>query len=59
MSELPELLVVREVAELFRIRPETVRRMIADGELRAVRFGSRGDYRIPRSVVQRFLEVEA
>ena len=40
-------LSVKEVAELFRICPKTVRRWITAGELPATRLGR--DYRIARS----------
>lgn len=52
----PELLTVREVANFLRIRPETVRRMIAQGELQAIRFGLRGDFRIPRKTLAKILD---
>ena len=56
-KELPELMLVREVAGIFRVRPETVRKMIASGELEAVRFGTRGDFRIPASAVRNILNI--
>ncbi|MBV9322816.1 MAG: helix-turn-helix domain-containing protein [Chloroflexi bacterium] len=50
------LLTVREVAERVRSSPETVRRWIRSGRLRAVRpGGTRLGYRVPESEVQRFI----
>lgn len=50
-----------ELAELFGVCPETIRRLAARGELPSVRFGS--ERRYPRSGVVEFLrrnrEVEA
>ena len=50
-------LSVKEVAELFRICPKTVRRWIAAGELPATRLGR--DYRIARSDLKAFAAARA
>lgn len=39
MTAPAEFLTVADVAELWRVSPSTVRRMIRDGRLRAVRVG--------------------
>ncbi|HEY1296398.1 MAG TPA: helix-turn-helix domain-containing protein [Chloroflexota bacterium] len=50
------LLTVREVAERVRSSPETVRRWIRSGRLRAVRpGGSKLGYRVPESELHRFI----
>ena len=49
------LLTVQEVAERLRSSPETVRRWIRSGKLRAVRpGGSKLGYRVPESELRRF-----
>jgi excisionase family DNA binding protein len=45
-AERGELLTVKEVAARLRVHPMTVRRMIADGRIPAVRFGG------PRSAIR-------
>jgi excisionase family DNA binding protein len=54
MSETPMLLKVDEAAELLRVSPATVRRMIVDGRVRAVSLGEPGSsVRIPRAELVR------
>jgi excisionase family DNA binding protein len=48
---------VGEVAVIFRVPPETVRRLIRRGDLPAVRLGR--TYRIPRSVIDRYFDLPA
>jgi putative resolvase len=51
-----ELLTVHEVARRLKLHPETVRRWIRAGKLRAIRLGSdRAGLRIRASEVQRLL----
>ena len=51
-----ELLTVDEVARRLKLHPETVRRWIRAGKLRAIRLGSdRAGLRIRASEVQRLL----
>ncbi len=48
---------VGEVAAIFRVPPETVRRLIRQGDLPAIRLGRA--YRIPRSVIDRYFDLPA
>jgi excisionase family DNA binding protein len=51
-----ELLTVDEVARRLKLHPETVRRWIRAGKLRAIRLGSdRAGLRIRASEIQRLL----
>lgn len=50
------LLTVAEVAETCRVHAKTVMRAIARGELRAVRLGARGAYRIRPADVDTWLD---
>ena len=51
-----ELLTVDEVARRLKLHPETVRRWIRAGKLRAISLGSdRAGLRIRASEIQRFL----
>ena len=52
---MSEMLTVREVAGLFHIHPNTLRRWSNDGRIRAYRITSRGDRRFKRDEIVRFL----
>jgi excisionase family DNA binding protein len=52
-KEQPVLSTIDEVARLLRVSPDTVRRMIADKELDAVKV--RGQWRIKTSSVDKLL----
>jgi excisionase family DNA binding protein len=54
-EHLSEMLTVREVARLFHIHPNTLRRWSNDGRIRAYRITSRGDRRFKREEIVRFL----
>jgi excisionase family DNA binding protein len=54
-EHLSEMLTVREVARLFHIHPNTLRRWSNDGRIRAYRITSRGDRRFKREGIVRFL----
>ena len=43
---LGEMLTIRQVAQMLRVHPNTLRRRIADGSLTAYRVSARGDIRI-------------
>ena len=43
LDNLPDLLTVREVAELLRVSPLTIKRWGKRGKLPAIRINSRGD----------------
>lgn len=55
IEELPDLLTIREVAELLRVSPLTVKRWGKKGKLPAIRINSRGDRRYKKEVVLRLL----
>ncbi len=58
VSEAPnELLHVKEAAKALSVTPRTVRKAIASGELRALRLGENGRYRIRSSDLDDFLRV--
>ena len=48
---------VDEAAAIFRVPPETVRRLIRRGDLPAIRLGR--IYRIPKSVIDRYFDLPA
>jgi excisionase family DNA binding protein len=52
------LLTVSAVARMLGVHPSRVRALIADGELRSVRLGSRGWHRIPIREVERLIAGE-
>ena len=45
LEDLPDLLTVREVSELLRVSPLTIKRWGKRGKLPAIRINSRGDRR--------------
>jgi excisionase family DNA binding protein len=51
-------LTINETAEVLGTHPETIRRMVREGSLRAVRLGtgSRSPYRISNEEIDRFLQ---
>lgn len=59
LSDLPDLLTIREVAELLRVSSLTIKRWGKKGKLPAIRINSRGDRRYKKSVVLKLLgEIE-
>jgi len=57
LSDLPDLLTIREVAELLRVSPLTIKRWGKKGKLPAIRINSRGDRRYKKEVINRLLGV--
>lgn len=51
LTNLPDLLTVREVAELLRVSPLTIKRWGKKGKLPAIRINARGDRRYKREAV--------
>lgn len=47
-------LTVKEVADLFRVAPNTVYRYISEGKLEAVTLGPGKALRVPQAAVDRF-----
>ena len=58
LDDLPDLMTIREVADLLRISPLTIKRWGKKGKLPAIRINSRGDRRYRKEVVLRLLGVE-
>jgi len=51
LEDLPDLLTVREVAEILRVSPLTIKRWGKRGKLPAIRINSRGDRRYRKEAV--------
>jgi len=51
LEDLPDLLTVREVANLLRVSPLTIKRWGKRGKLPAIRINSRGDRRYKKESV--------
>lgn len=51
LNNLPDLLTVREVAEILRVSPLTLKRWGKRGKLPAIRINSRGDRRYKKDTV--------
>ena len=51
LEQLPDLLTVREVAEVLRVSPLTIKRWGKRGKLPAIRINSRGDRRYKKEAV--------
>ncbi len=58
LDDLPDLMTIREVADLLRVSPLTIKRWGKRGKLPAIRINSRGDRRYKKEVVLRLLGVE-
>lgn len=59
LDSLPDLLTVREVAEILRVSPLTIKRWGKKNKLPAIRINSRGDRRYKKNVVLRILGEES
>jgi excisionase family DNA binding protein len=55
LTDLPDLMTIKEVAELLRVSPLTIKRWGKKGKLPAIRINSRGDRRYKKDVVLRLL----
>jgi excisionase family DNA binding protein len=51
LNDLPDLLTVREVSEILRVSPLTIKRWGKRGKLSAIRINSRGDRRYRKEAV--------
>jgi excisionase family DNA binding protein len=58
LEELPDLLTVREVAEILRVSPLTIKRWGKRGKLPAIRINSRGDRRYKKEAVLWLLGIQ-
>lgn len=58
LSDLPDLLTIREVAEILRVSPLTIKRWGKRGKLPAIRINSRGDRRYKKEVITRLLGID-
>ena len=59
LEDLPDLLTVREVAELLRVSPLTIKRWGKRGKLPAIRINSRGDRHYKKEAVLWLLGMQA
>ena len=58
LENLPDLLTVREVAEILRVSPLTIKRWGKRGKLPAIRINSRGDRRYRKEAVLYLLGIQ-
>ncbi len=58
ISDLPDLMTIKEVAGLLRVSPLTIKRWGKKNKLPAIRINSRGDRRYRKDVVLKLLGVE-
>jgi excisionase family DNA binding protein len=58
INNLPDLLTVKEVAQLLRVSPLTVKRWGKRGKLPAIRINSRGDRRYRKEAVLWLLGID-
>lgn len=55
-DEAPErLLTVEDIRQRLQVNPQSVRKWLRDGELRGIRFGRRGGWRVREADFQAFL----
>lgn len=59
LEDLPDLLTVREVSDLLRVSPLTIKRWGKRGKLPAIRINSRGDRRYKKEAVLWLLGIQA
>jgi excisionase family DNA binding protein len=53
--DLGKLLTTADAARVAVCSPATIRRAAAEGRLRAMRLGSRGDFRVPADELARWM----
>ena len=58
LDDLPDLLTVREVADILRVSPLTIKRWGKRGKLPAIRINSRGDRRYKKEAVLWLLGIQ-
>jgi len=58
LDDLPDLLTVREVAEILRVSPLTIKRWGKRGKLPAIRINSRGDRRYRKEAILWLLGIQ-
>lgn len=58
LNDLPDLLTVREVSEVLRVSPLTIKRWGKRGKLSAIRINSRGDRRYRKEQVLWLLGIQ-
>lgn len=58
LNDLPDLLTVREVAEILRVSPLTIKRWGKRGKLTPIRINSRGDRRYKKAAVLYVLGIQ-
>jgi len=59
LDNLPDLLTVREVAQILRVSPLTIKRWGKRGKLPAIRINSRGDRRYKKEAVLYLLGLQS
>ena len=59
IDNLPDLLTVREVAQILRVSPLTIKRWGKRGKLPAIRINSRGDRRYKKEAVLYLLGIQS
>lgn len=58
IASLPDLLTVREVAQILRVSPLTIKRWGKRGKLPAIRINTRGDRRYKKEAVLWLLGIQ-
>lgn len=58
LNDLPDLLTVREVSDILRVSPLTIKRWGKRGKLSAIRINSRGDRRYRKEAVLWLLGIQ-
>ena len=59
LESLPDLLTVREVSDLLRVSPLTIKRWGKRGKLPAIRINSRGDRRYKKEAILWLLGIQS
>lgn len=53
-----KVLSIKEAAEMFDLSPDTIRRAIASGSLKAFQLNKQGNWKIPIEEIERFMKGE-
>ena len=58
-TDIPELLTIKEAAQLINVHPNTLRNWEREGKIQAVRIGSRRDRRYPKQLIWQMCQINS
>lgn len=56
-AAMPELLTIKQAAQLINVHPNTLRNWEKEGKIQAIRIGTRRDRRYPKQVIWQMCQI--